>query len=217
MKLLTARQQEILKMIASYIEDTGFPPTRAEICKALGFKSPNAAEEHLRALVKKGAISMVSGASRSIRLSQTSVKLNSTKDEKYLSLPLVGRVAAGSPILASEHVENEFNIDASLFSEKPDYLLRVKGMSMKNAGILEDDLLIVKKTSGNYLEKINSQIVVARIEDEVTVKRFFKKNNTIFLEPENPSFKTIKVNIEKQPFAIEGLGVGIIRNPKLGL
>ena len=216
MKALTPRQQQILDMIASYIEKRGFPPTRAEICEALGFKSPNAAEEHLKALVKKGAISMVPGASRGIKLSGSPEK---SQQESYdrLSLPLIGRVAAGAPILAAEHVEEEFNIDPSLFSIKPDYLLRVKGMSMKDAGILEDDLLIVHKISGDCFKKITGKIVVARIEEEVTVKRFFKKSNMIFLEPENSNFKTIKVDIQKQPIVIEGLGVGIIRNSKLGL
>ena len=213
MKALTPRQQQILDMIASYIEKRGFPPTRAEICEALGFKSPNAAEEHLKALVKKGAISMVPGASRGIKLSGSSEK----EGYGYLSLPLIGRVAAGAPILAAEHVEEEFNIDPSLFSIKPDYLLRVKGMSMKDAGILEDDLLIVHKISGDCFKRITGKIVVARIEEEVTVKRFFKKSSMIFLEPENSNFKTIKVDIQKQPIVIEGLGVGIIRNSKLGL
>ena len=216
MKALTLRQQQILDMIASYIERRGFPPTRAEICEALGFKSPNAAEEHLKALVKKGAISMVPGASRSIKLSGSSEK-SQKKGYGYLSLPLIGRVAAGAPILAAEHVEEEFHIDPSLFSIKPDYLLRVKGMSMKDAGILEDDLLIVQKISGDCFKKITGKIVVARIEEEVTVKRFFKKSNMIFLEPENSNFKTIKVDIQKQPIVIEGLGVGVIRNSKLGL
>ena len=216
MKALTSRQQQILDMIASYIERRGFPPTRAEICEALGFKSPNAAEEHLKALVKKGAISMVPGASRSIKLS-SSLEKSQKQGYSYLSLPLIGRVAAGAPILAAEHVEEEFNIDPSLFSIKPDYLLRVKGMSMKDAGILEDDLLIVHKISGDCFKKITGKIVVARIEEEVTVKRFFKKNNMIFLEPENSDFKTIKVDIQKQPIVIEGLGVGVIRNSKLGL
>ena len=213
MKALTPRQQQILDMIASYIEKRGFPPTRAEICEALGFKSPNAAEEHLKALVKKGAISMFPGASRGIKLSGSSEK----EGYGYLSLPLIGRVAAGAPILAAEHVEEEFNIDPSLFSIKPDYLLRVKGMSMKDAGILEDDLLIVHKISGDCFKRITGKIVVARIEEEVTVKRFFKKSNMIFLEPENSNFKTIKVDIQKQPIVIEGLGVGVIRNSKLGL
>ena len=216
MKALTSRQQQILGMIASYIEKRGFPPTRAEICEALGFKSPNAAEEHLKALVKKGAISMVPGASRGIKLSGSPEK-SQKESYDYLSLPLIGRVAAGAPILAAEHVEEEFNIDPSLFSIKPDYLLRVKGMSMKDAGILEDDLLIVHKISGDCFKKITGKIVVARIEEEVTVKRFFKKSNMIFLEPENSNFQTIKVDIQKQPIVIEGLGVGVIRNSKLGL
>ena len=216
MKALTSRQQQILYMIGSYIEKRGFPPTRAEICEALGFKSPNAAEEHLKALVKKGAISMVPGASRSIKLS-SSLEKSQKQGYSYLSLPLIGRVAAGAPILAAEHVEEEFHIDPSLFSIKPDYLLRVKGMSMKDAGILEDDLLIVHKISGDCFKKITGKIVVARIEEEVTVKRFFKKSNMIFLEPENSNFRTIKVDIQKQPIVIEGLGVGVIRNSKLGL
>ena len=216
MKALTLRQQQILDMIASYIERRGFPPTRAEICEALGFKSPNAAEEHLKALVKKGAISMVPGASRSIKLS-SSLEKSQKQGYSYLSLPLIGRVAAGAPILAAEHVEEEFNIDPSLFSIKPDYLLRVKGMSMKDAGILEDDLLIVHKISGDCFKKITGKIVVARIEEEVTVKRFFKESNMVLLEPENSDFKTIKVDIQKQPIVIEGLGVGVIRNSKLGL
>ena len=216
MKALTSRQQQILDMIASYIEKRGFPPTRAEICEALGFKSPNAAEEHLKALVKKGAISMVPGASRSIKLS-SSLEKSQKQGYSYLSLPLIGRVAAGAPILAAEHVEEEFHIDPSLFSIKPDYLLRVKGMSMKDAGILEDDLLIVHKISGDCFKKITGKIVVARIEEEVTVKRFFKESNMVLLEPENSDFKTIKVDIQKQPIVIEGLGVGVIRNSKLGL
>mgnify|MGYP001258766477 CR=1 FL=1 len=216
MKALTSRQQEILSMIASYIKKKGFPPTRAEICNALGFRSPNAAEEHLKALMKKGAISMVPGASRSIKLSNLSER-SQKEGYGFLSLPLIGRVAAGAPILAEEHVEEEFGIDPSLFPVKPDYLLRVKGMSMKDAGILEDDLLIVRKISGDCFRKISGKIVVARIEEEVTVKRFFRKNNMVFLEPENPNFKTIKIDTQKQPIVIEGIGVGVIRNSKSGL
>ena len=198
------------------LREEGFLQQELKSAKHLGFKSPNAAEEHLKALVKKGAISMVPGASRSIKLSGSSEK-SQKEGYGYLSLPLIGRVAAGAPILAAEHVEEEFHIDPSLFSIKPDYLLRVKGMSMKDAGILEDDLLIVHKISGDCFKKITGKIVVARIEEEVTVKRFFKKSNMIFLEPENSNFRTIKVDIQKQPIVIEGLGVGVIRNSKLGL
>tara|TARA_A100001015_G_scaffold317212_1_gene433548 strand:- start:13113 stop:13715 length:603 start_codon:yes stop_codon:yes gene_type:complete len=200
-------------MISSHIEETGFPPTRAEICEALGFKSPNAAEEHLKALVKKGAISMVPGASRSIRL----YKGKNSKTEDHSLLPLIGRVSAGSPILAEEHIEAQYSVDQKLFAMKPDYLLKVRGMSMKDIGIFEDDLLIVKKLSENHSEKLNGKIIVARIEDEVTVKRFYKRNNLVFLKPENKLFSTIEINVKKQHLVIEGLGIGVIRNPKLGL
>ena len=207
MKALTPRQQQILDMIASYIEKRGFPPTRAEICEALGFKSPNAAEEHLKALVKKGAISMVPGASRGIKLSSSPEK-SQKGIYGHLSLPLIGRVAAGAPILAAEHVEEEFNIDPSLFSIKPDYLLRVKGMSMKDAGIMEDDLIAVKKTQ----EIKNGDIVIARIEDEVTVKYFQRSApNIVHLKPANEEFSDIEVNLEETELYIEGKSVGLIR------
>jgi len=209
---LTDRQKQILEMISHFIEESGFPPTRIEICKALGFKSPNAAEEHLKALEKKGAISMVPGASRSIKLNKLDLIPTSTE-----FIPLIGSVSAGSPIHAIEHIEAEFKIDPKMFPITPDYILRVRGMSMKNAGILEDDLLVVKKYSGNSTMKKNGQIVVARVDDEVTVKRFYQKDSTVYLHPENPEFEVISINLEKQFFSIEGFGIGLIRNPKSSL
>jgi len=195
---LTARQQQILDLIKSHIEDTGYPPTRAEIAKILGFKSANAAEEHLKALARKGAIEMVAGASRGIRL-----------PEAQQGLPIIGRVAAGSPILAQEHVESHCNIPDSFFSPRADYLLTVHGMSMKNIGILDGDLLAVHNTD----QAKNGDIVVARIEDEVTVKRFKRERNQAIVElwPENEDFDVIKVDLRDANFAIEGLSVGIIR------
>ena len=212
MKTLTNRQKQILEMISHFIEESGFPPTRIEICKALGFKSPNAAEEHLKALEKKGAISMVPGASRSIKLNKLDITSTSTE-----FIPLIGTVSAGSPIHAIEHIEAEFKIDPKMFPIRPDYILRVRGMSMKNAGILEDDLLVVKKYSGNSMMKKNGQVVVARVDDEVTVKRFYQKDSTVYLHPENPEFEVMSVNLEKQFFSIEGFGIGLIRNPKSSL
>ncbi len=212
MKPLTQRQKQILEMISRHIDDTGFPPTRAEICTALGFKSPNAAEEHLKALEKKGAITMVPGASRSIKVSDKSYI-----QSNQLTLPLIGRVSAGFPILSEEHIETQYDIDPNLFSSKPDYLLRVKGMSMRDAGILEDDLLIVKKLTIDKFTKLNGKIVVARIDDEVTVKKYQKKKNQIYLLPENPSFNPIVIDTHKQSFCIEGLAIGVLRNPKFGL
>ena len=195
---LTARQQQILDLIKSHIEDTGYPPTRAEIAKILGFKSANAAEEHLKALARKGAIEMVAGASRGIRL-----------PEAQQGLPIIGRVAAGSPILAQEHVESHCNIPDSFFNPRADYLLTVHGMSMKNIGILDGDLLAVHNTD----QAKNGDIVVARIEDEVTVKRFKRERNQAIVElwPENEDFDVIKVDLRDASFAIEGLSVGIIR------
>jgi repressor LexA len=213
MKVLTERQKEILKMISLFIEKAGFPPTRIEICEALGFKSPNAAEEHLKALEKKGAISMVRGTSRSIKLNN----FYNTDPTQMNSLPLIGTVSAGSPIHAIEHVEAEFKVDPKMFPENPDYLLKVKGMSMKNAGILEGDLLVVKKYFANSTTSKNGQIVVARVEDEVTVKRFHQKGSMVYLHPENPDFKIISIDLKKQFFTIEGLGIGVIRNPKVSL
>jgi repressor LexA len=211
---LTARQQQILELIQSAIANTGSPPTRAEIAAELGFKSANAAEEHLQALARKGVIELVSGTSRGIRLrGQT---LREMKDAfvqqlhdigSALSLPLVGRVAAGSPILAQEHVDQTFHVESSLFQRKPDYLLRVRGMSMRDAGIMDGDLLAVQSTR----DAKNGQIVVARLGDEVTVKRFRRTASTIELLPENPDYKTIVVE-PGEPFEIEGLAVGLIRN-----
>ena len=212
MPKLTPRQQQILELIQSAIANTGSPPTRAEIASELGFKSANAAEEHLQALARKGAIELVSGTSRGIRLKGYS--LRSQPDSSMFSstpsgfsLPLVGRVAAGSPILAQEHVDQTYFVESSLFQRKPDYLLRVRGMSMRDAGIMDGDLLAVQSTR----DAKNGQIVVARLGEEVTVKRFRKTAAHIELLPENPDFKTIFVE-PGEPFEIEGLAVGLIRN-----
>ena len=195
---LTKRQTEILELIKSHIEETGFPPTRAEIARTFGFRSPNAAEEHLRALARKGAIEITPGASRGIRIPGT----------EYSGLPIVGQVAAGSPILAQEHIEDHLSINPGFFSPKADFMLRVKGMSMKDIGILDGDLLAVHKTS----TATNGQIVVARIEDEVTVKRFEQIKDKVYLHPENEAFQTIEVDLNVDSFTIEGLSVGVIRN-----
>jgi repressor LexA len=210
MPKLTARQQQILELIQSAIANTGSPPTRAEIAHELGFKSANAAEEHLQALARKGAIELVSGTSRGIRLkgySSRSLSDTIVSAASGLSLPLVGRVAAGSPILAQEHVDQTYMVESSLFARKPDYLLRVRGMSMRDAGIMDGDLLAVQSTR----DAKNGQIVVARLGDDVTVKRFRKTPSHIELLPENPDFKTIVVE-PGEPFEIEGLAVGLIRN-----
>ena len=195
---LTDRQEEILQLIRDYIQDTGYPPTRAEIADELGFRSANAAEEHLRALARKGAIEMVPGASRGIRI-----------PDQVDGLPLIGRVAAGNPILAEENIEDYCDIAPNFFSPRADYLLRVKGYSMQDAGILDGDLLAVHKTN----QARNGQIVVARIGEEVTVKRFRRERNKqeIELVPENPDFDVIKVNLKDEDFNIEGLSVGVIR------
>jgi len=215
---LTARQQQILELIQSAIANTGSPPTRAEIATELGFKSANAAEEHLQALARKGAIELVSGTSRGIRLkshnrAQSAAGFTEQLTEKMsqfqqsLLLPLIGRVAAGSPILAQEHIDQSYLIQSSLFDRKADYLLRVRGMSMRDAGIMDGDLLAVQSTR----EAKNGQIVVARLGDDVTVKRFERKSDRIELHAENPDFKTIIVQND-EPFEIEGLAVGLIRN-----
>ena len=196
---LTKRQAEILRLIRDHLAKSGFPPTRAEICRAMGFRSPNAAEEHLRALARKGAIEMAPGASRGLRLKQPP------------GIPLVGRVAAGHPILAEQNVETRYQIDAALFRPHADYLLRVRGLSMRDAGILDGDLLAVHRTR----EPRSGQIVVARINDEVTVKRFRRQGNLVQLVPENPDFKPIAVDLKREAFAIEGVAVGVIRNGKL--
>ena len=200
---LTARQQQILNLIKQHIDETGYPPTRAEIATELGFRSPNAAEEHLRALARKGMIEMISGASRGIRL----------LDEQPAGLPLIGRVAAGDPVLAAENIEDYLDIGANLFNPRADYLLRVHGMSMKNAGIMDGDLLAVHKTG----QAQKGQIVVARIEDDVTVKRLCKslKRHEVLLEPENEEMLPIVVDLREKSFVIESLGVGVIRtNPQ---
>ena len=217
---LTDRQQEILDLIKKSISQTGSPPTRAEIAEILGFKSANAAEDHLRALAKKGVIELVSGRSRGIRLTDTSAALSFTSHFKQamlpleglaqLTLPLIGRVAAGSPILAQEHVDQTYYVEESLFNKKPDYLLNVRGMSMRDIGIMDGDLLAVKATK----DAKNGQIVVARIGDEVTVKRFQRLNDRIELQAENPDYQTIIVE-PGEAFEIEGLAVGLIRNTML--
>lgn len=213
---LTARQQEILLLIQSTIANTGSPPTRAEIAQVLGFKSANAAEEHLKALARKGAIELVSGTSRGIRLKGSNRSNHRTAGDAFslslpglgqLCLPLVGRVAAGSPILAQEHVDRTYQVESSLFSLQPDYLLRVRGMSMRDVGILDGDLLAVKSTK----DVRNGQIVVARLGEEVTVKRLNKTATGIELLPENPDYPIIHVQAH-EPFDIEGLAVGLIRN-----
>jgi len=217
---LTARQQQILDLIQNAIARTGAPPTRAEIANELGFKSANAAEEHLQALARKGVIELVSGTSRGIRLKGDMLRsINESRIKQFslplqslaqLALPLIGRVAAGSPILAQEHVDQTYYVESSLFQHKPDYLLRVRGMSMRDAGIMDGDLLAVRSTK----EVKNGQIVVARIGDEVTVKRFKRTKDNIELHPENPDYPTIVVE-PGEVFEIEGLAVGLIRNTML--
>jgi repressor LexA len=217
---LTARQQQILDLIQTAIARTGAPPTRAEIANELGFKSANAAEEHLQALARKGVIELVSGTSRGIRLKGDMLRtINESRIKQFslplqslaqLALPLIGRVAAGSPILAQEHVDQTYYVESSLFQHKPDYLLRVRGMSMRDAGIMDGDLLAVRSTK----EVKNGQIVVARIGDEVTVKRFKRTKDNVELHPENPDYPTIVVE-PGEAFEIEGLAVGLIRNTML--
>jgi repressor LexA len=218
---LTARQEQILNLIKEAIENTGFPPTRAEIAAELGFRSANAAEEHLQALARKGAIEISPGTSRGIRLRdmasdgrQHSAGSFGSKQMvlphpalMQLSLPLVGRVAAGSPILAQEHIEATYSVDPALFSAKPDYLLKVRGLSMRDAGIMDGDLLAVKKVDSAE----NGQIVVARLGDDVTVKRYKKSGSVIELLPENPDFQPIRVESSADNFALEGLAVGLLR------
>lgn len=202
MRPLTPRQQEILDLIKDTIEATSMPPTRAEIAQRLGFRSANSAEEHLKALAKKGVIEMLPGMSRGIRL------IGANDEDIPEGLPLIGQVAAGEPILAQEHIESHYQVDENLFRPHADFLLRVNGMSMKNIGILDGDLLAVHKTH----EARNGQIIVARVEDDVTVKRFERKGNIILLHPENEDFLPIKVDLTQQYFTIEGLAVGVIRN-----
>jgi repressor LexA len=205
---LTARQEQILNLIKEAIENTGFPPTRAEIANELGFKSANAAEEHLQALARKGAIEISPGTSRGIRLLGAAAEpaMPVVPAALMMALPLVGRVAAGSPILAQEHVETTYNVDPAMFSSRPDFLLKVRGESMRDIGIMDGDLLAVKKTDTAR----NGQIVVARIGNDVTVKRYRKTGTQVELLPENPDFKIIKVDPEDE-FALEGLAVGLLR------
>lgn len=213
---LTARQEQILKLIQDAIENTGFPPTRAEIAQILGFRSANAAEEHLQALARKGAIEISPGTSRGIRLVDASHDRTGLRGMvpaphpavMHLSLPLVGRVAAGSPILAQEHIDATYSVDPSLFRSRPDYLLKVRGMSMRDAGIMDGDLLAVKKADSAK----NGEIVVARLGDDVTVKRYKKSGSVIELLPENPDFETIRVHPGREEFALEGLAVGLLRS-----
>ncbi|MES2259015.1 MAG: transcriptional repressor LexA [Pseudomonadota bacterium] len=208
---LTARQEQILNLIKDAIEHTGFPPTRAEIANELGFKSANAAEEHLQALARKGAIEIAAGTSRGIRLlgvhAETSA-LKAPPPAHMMALPLIGRVAAGSPILAQENLEMSYNVDPALFSSKPDFLLKVRGESMRDIGIMDGDLLAVKKVDSAK----NGQIVVARIGNDVTVKRYRKTGTLIELLPENPDFSIITVDPEADEFALEGLAVGLLRS-----
>ena len=218
---LTARQQQILDLVQSAIERTGAPPTRAEIAAELGFRSANAAEEHLQALARKGAIELIGGTSRGIRLKSDTLRaLNESRVKQYslplpslaqLTLPLVGRVAAGSPILAQEHIDQTYLMEASMFPRRPDYLLKVRGMSMRDAGIIDGYLLAVQKTK----EAKNGQIVVARLGDDVTVKRLRRTRSTIELIPENPDFKTIVIPFGDVDFELEGVAVGLIRNTML--
>jgi len=203
---LTARQRQILDLIRRHVRETGSPPTRAEIAQAFGFRSVNAAVDHLKALARHGVIELRQGASRGIRLLQT----EEDAFEQRLSLPVVGRVAAGSPILAQEHIEEHHRLDPDIFRPRADYLLRVRGSSMRNAGILDGDLLVVHRTQ----EAQNGQIVVARIDDDVTVKRFRRHarwTHRVQLLPENPAFEPISVDLRAQELVIEGRGVGVLR------
>lgn len=200
MENLTSRQSEVLASIRDYIERHGFPPTIAELTTLLGIRSPNAARDHLRTLARKGVIALTPAASRGIRL--LTVPNNASTD-----LPIVGRVAAGSPILAAQHIEAHHQIDASLFKPRANYLLRVHGTSMQNAGILDGDLLAVHQTQ----QAENGQIVVARIDDEVTVKRFKRTNHQVQLLPENDAFDPIEIDLRHEQLTIEGTAVGIIR------
>ncbi|MDP2533502.1 transcriptional repressor LexA [Photobacterium damselae subsp. piscicida] len=204
MKPLTPRQQEVFDLIKAKIEDSGMPPTRAEIARELGFRSANAAEEHLKALARKGVLEIVPGASRGIRLL---VGANDS-DVEESGLPLIGQVAAGEPILAQEHVECHYDVDPTLFKPRADFLLRVNGMSMKNIGIMDGNLLAVHKTQ----DVRNGQVVVARVDDDVTVKRLDKQGRKVLLHAENEEFDPIVVDLEHQQLAIEGIAVGVIRN-----
>ncbi|MSQ60609.1 MAG: repressor LexA [Betaproteobacteria bacterium] len=204
MSELTQRQAEVLQLIAEFIQETGFPPTRAEISQKFGFRSANAAEDHLRALERKGYIEMMPGASRGIRIVGGDPSI-------YTGLPVIGRVAAGNPILAVQHIQGHFQVDAKLFKPQAHYLLKVRGLSMRDAGIWDGDLLAVHRTK----EARSGQIVVARLKDEVTVKRLKRQGNQVQLLPENPDFDPIHIDTKKDFFEIEGLAVGLIRSGKL--
>jgi repressor LexA len=196
---LTARQVQVLELIRDHIAESGLPPTRAEIAQTLGFRSANAAEDHLRALARKGAIELLPGASRGIRLAEAYTE--------SLTLPVVGQVAAGSPILATEHIEARHQVDPDLFKPRADYLLRVRGLSMRDIGIMDGDLLAVHATP----EARNGQIVVARLDDEVTVKRLKRQGSRAWLLPENSEFEPLEIDLRHQSLTIEGLGVGVLR------
>jgi repressor LexA len=208
MEELTDRQEEILRLIKDLTEVSGYPPTRAEIAERMGFRSVNAAEQHLRALEKKGAIDIAEGASRGIRVRDGRA---SARGGRLLELPVIGRVAAGSPMLAEEHLTGRYQVDPTLFTPRADYLLRVRGMSMRDAGILEDDLLAVHRTE----EARSGQIIVARLADEVTVKRLRRRGHAVQLLPENPDFEPIEVDLRRDSMTIEGVAVGVIRNKSL--
>jgi repressor LexA len=203
---LTDRQAEILKLIRELTEVSGFPPTRAEIAERMGFRSVNAAEQHLRALERKGALDISSGSSRGIKLRER----GGARTGRLLDLPVVGRVAAGSPILAEEHVQARYQVDPNLFTPRADYLLRVRGLSMRDAGILEGDLLAVHRTP----EAQSGQVVVARIAGEVTVKRLKRRGHAVQLLPENPDFEPIELDLRRDEMTIEGIAVGVIRSSR---
>jgi repressor LexA len=207
MATLTDRQTEVLKLIRELTESTGYPPTRAEIARSMGFRSVNAAEQHLRALERKGVLDIESGASRGLRVRDGRA---ANRLGRLMELLVVGRVAAGSPMLAEEHILGRYQVDPAMFTPRADYLLRVRGLSMRDAGILEGDLLAVHKTD----DARSGQIVVARLADEVTVKRFRRRGNTAQLLPENPDFDPIEIDLRAEDFAIEGIAVGVIRNGK---
>lgn len=207
MEALTDRQSEILQLIRELTEVSGFPPTRAEIAERMGFRSVNAAEQHLRALEKKGAIDILPGASRGIRINETK---SGARVGRLMDLPVVGRVAAGAPILAEENVQARYQVDPNMFTPRADYLLKVKGLSMRDIGILDGDLLAVHKTT----EARTGQVVVARISDEVTVKRLRRRGHSVQLLAENPEFEPIELDLRTDELAIEGIAVGVIRNAR---
>ena len=202
MSELTPRQREIVKLIQEALRDNGMPPTRAEIATAMGFKSANAAEEHLRALQKKGVLDIIPGASRGIQLKDSL--------REQMGLPLIGRVAAGRPMLAEEHIEARYQVDPKIFSPRAHYLLKVRGMSMKDIGILDGDLVAVHRTP----EVRNRQVVVARLDNEVTVKRYKQDGKIVWLLPENEEFEPIRVDLKEQSLIIEGIVVGVLRQGK---